>query len=247
MRRIHVSAVIAGVVAILALVVVGPLGVSSQQGREDASRAMSHFYGRGIAYDPEYGDREPVRYAGVRASILLRTPDCDFREVTDRAVFYSGDRFRIRIMPNFDAYLYLFLREADGSGRLLFPSRQFGDGRNRVDEYTTVSIPDAGWFRFDDDPGLETIYLFASGEPIDALEDIFDSESAGESQGARVLRRIEELFAGRRHSRGLMYEDFSEEYDSEEAEGTSAMYFVQRYRGDVPFVARRIVLTHRPR
>src|SRR5262245_37598980 len=76
-------------------------------------------------------------WTGVRTSIVLEREGtdgvCRIREVGDNAVFQDGDKFRLRVQSNADAYLYLLLDdEATGEARLLFPYEDKGKKVNRI-------------------------------------------------------------------------------------------------------------------
>lgn len=101
--------------------------------------------------------------------------------------FRSGDRFRIRLSPDFPAYVYVANRGAGQSTyQILFP-RASDNVRNPLSKGTSVALPgDTEWFRFDESPGNEYFVLIASTVPLPDIEkagaqiprDTFESQLA---------------------------------------------------------------------
>jgi len=84
-------------------------------------------------------------------------------------VVRSGQKFKIRIRPNSDCYLYVLLYDSRGAASVLFPHNDIALS-NSVRGDTTADIPEAGkWYWFDENPGDETFYVVASYTPLDNL------------------------------------------------------------------------------
>ena len=109
--------------------------------------------------------------AGIRYRILRREPNGDAREVAADTLFRSGDRIRFAFEPNIDGFLYVLQRGSTGRWCLLLPHPQINSGQNYVTRFGEVSIPPegVGWFRFDENPGSETLFVYLSREPIATL------------------------------------------------------------------------------
>jgi hypothetical protein len=97
---------------------------------------------------------------GEHESVSLAAPD---------RVFHSGDRFRMVLKPDFNAYTYLFNQNPDEARvHVLYP----------VASKTTVLQPGEetrapggeGWFRMDRKPGSEVLILVASPHPLPELK-----------------------------------------------------------------------------
>ena len=107
--------------------------------------------------------------AGIKYRILLRAPDGAAREVDAETMFQSGDRIRFAFEPNVDGFLYVIQRGSSGRWSVLLPHPMINGGRNRVAPYGEVTIPPEGWFRFDENPGSEQVFVYLSREPLATL------------------------------------------------------------------------------
>lgn len=181
-----------------------------------------------------------VGWRGVRTSILLRRErkgkDPIVREVGENFGFLSGDSFRLRIESNFDGYLYLFLRDSSGGMKLLFPYEGSKAKSNHLAAFEARSIPGRRmeWFRFDQEAGIEQVFLFVSPAPIDALERL--------QKGNRtpLLRELERVIA---KNGAPDFMRFDEE-DLEDGGDQGATYYVERSTARRQFLVRRIELLH---
>ena len=71
--------------------------------------------------------------------------------------------------PNIDGFLYVIQEGSTGRWSMLYPHPQMQGGRNDVARFREVAIPPAGWFRFDETPGVERILVYLSREKATAL------------------------------------------------------------------------------
>ena len=106
---------------------------------------------------------------GLKYTILRRAPNGDAVEVAADTMFRSGDRIRFGFEPNVDGYLYVIQRGSTGRWSVLLPHPLINGGRNDVTRFGEVTIPPEGWFRFDENPGSERVFVYLSREPIDTL------------------------------------------------------------------------------
>jgi hypothetical protein len=121
----------------------------------------------------------------TRTRILLSDPDTRAtHEVSDKRTFFDGERFRLAVNPNQPGYLYVLCRTSQGEARLLFPNT--ASGNNRVDAGTKRTLPERGWFRFDEEPGTEHVFVMVSPRPISELDAAADD--GGELDGALLDR-----------------------------------------------------------
>jgi hypothetical protein len=107
---------------------------------------------------------------GVRTRILLSDPyDADrFTPVSEQRTFYSGQRFRLELRPNQEGFLYVLCQTSQGPARVLYPHAATDEiravpGRSRT-------LPERGFYRFDQEPGTERIYVLLAPRPIDELD-----------------------------------------------------------------------------
>jgi hypothetical protein len=181
---------------------------------------------------------EPA-WRGIRTSILLRRDHKDgapdIREVAERFRFRDGDSFRLRVEANMDGYLYLFLRDSSGQMKLLFPEEAAKPG-NRTVAYQARFVPGrrGAWFRFDNEPGIEQVFLFLASEPIAELEQLRKSNSAAS------LRQLERLIARNGPPTSLSFE----EEDLEDGGDQGATFYVEKRTPRRTFLVRRFDLSH---
>lgn len=142
-----------------------------------------------VAFSPDESVPLGVRYSLLR----LRTAGV-YDEVDTDTVFHSGDRIRVRVEPNDNAYLYVVMRGSSGSWRVLFPSPEIDDGNNRVRRGHAYDTPPGGRFTFDQTPGEERLFLVLSRQPEESLENLIYNLSAkpasAPEQPARQPKRM---------------------------------------------------------
>jgi hypothetical protein len=93
--------------------------------------------------------------------------------------------------------VYLVWIDTEGRASLQFPSRAAGAG-NRVRGDALYSAPEGNkWYYLDERPGIETLYLLASYEPLSDLGALLrQAEAAGSQADAGGVRyEVERLFA----------------------------------------------------
>ena len=92
--------------------------------------------------------------------------------------FESGDLFTLRVRPADDAYLYLFVSDTEGGFTLVAP-RLEDDGSlpGPAAGGADAQLPATGTsLRLDENPGVERLYLLASREPLDEVEELLEDE-----------------------------------------------------------------------
>lgn len=107
--------------------------------------------------------------AGLRYRILREAADGAAVEVDPDTVFRSGDRIRFAFEPNVDGFLYVIQRGSTGRWSVLLPHPEVDGGRNAVSRFAEVMVPSEGWFRFDENPGSEEVFVYLSRERIRTL------------------------------------------------------------------------------
>lgn len=116
-----------------------------------------------------YKARVPL---GVRYAILKRADAQRTVEVDPEGVFRAGDRIRVSIEVNDGAYLYIVNRGSSGAWKVLFPSAEVQGGHNRVEPGRGYEIPPGYVFTFDEQPGVERLFLVLSRQPETDLESL---------------------------------------------------------------------------
>jgi hypothetical protein len=126
----------------------------------------------------------PASYGGTRPLglryALLRSVDGEYTEVDPETVFRSGDRIRVSVESNDEAYLYIVAKGTSGNWNLLFPNAEISKGSNLVSAGKTHTIPPPpGRFTFDEQAGEEQLFLVLSRRPEESLEKLIYSLSSG--------------------------------------------------------------------
>ena len=136
----------------------------------------------------------------LRYEFISPTPLGNLR-IADGGTVRSGGKFKIRIQPNSDCYLYVLLYDSLGKTEILFPNaetRMSNAARGGV----TYSIPESdNWYWFDNNPGRETFYLVASYTPLTDLDVILErlrkADGVATDSPARSARKeIQEIATG---------------------------------------------------
>lgn len=83
------------------------------------------------------------------------------QRVTESRIFRDGERIRIHVDGNRDGYISVLQVGASGEPRLLFPKTGVVGKLVEVGETTTLP-GSSSWFRFDQQKGVERIFLVFS-------------------------------------------------------------------------------------
>ncbi len=114
--------------------------------------------------------------------------------VSPRKAFKSGDRFKLKLQSNFDGYVYVLNVTPVGENRLLFPRPS--SRRNSVRAGESYDIPSQNDFEFKDEPGIETLRVLMSRDPVLVLDVALDRAPKKASYVAldsTTVRAVEEL------------------------------------------------------
>jgi hypothetical protein len=109
----------------------------------------------------------------LRYSVLKQEGGA-FREVDPENTFRSGDRIRLTVRANDDAFLYVVMRGSSGTWSLLFPSKEYAGGDNHLKKGKDYTIPAGGrgQFVFDERAGEERLFLVLSRQPEADLDQL---------------------------------------------------------------------------
>ena len=99
--------------------------------------------------------------------------------VQEGGTLKSGDTFKVYFSTNEDCYTYIFIYDSQGRIQGLFPDPKTGLA-NRIRGTREYSVPPGGlWFELDENPGIETIYVLASYEPLKEIGKLFSQMARG--------------------------------------------------------------------
>lgn len=115
---------------------------------------------------------------GLRYSLLLSRNNEGYREVDSATTFRSGDRLKITVEANDEAYLYVIARGSSGLWKVLFPVTEVASGDNLIQPFRRYEVPNGGRFYFDDQAGEEKLFVVLSRKPEANFEDLIYSVNA---------------------------------------------------------------------
>jgi len=115
---------------------------------------------------------------GLRYSLLLSRNNEGYREVDSATTFRSGDRLKITVEANDEAYLYVIARGSSGLWKVLFPVTEVANGDNLMQPFRRYEVPNGGRLYFDDQAGEEKLFVVLSRKPEANFEDLIYSVNA---------------------------------------------------------------------
>jgi hypothetical protein len=80
--------------------------------------------------------------------------------------FYAGDRVRLHIRVNRDAYLTILNQGTTGDLQLIYPKTQ-DDAERKITKTMDFTVPTTpgNWLKFDKNPGVERMIIILSAQP----------------------------------------------------------------------------------
>jgi hypothetical protein len=117
----------------------------------------------------------------------------------------GGDRLRVALSTSADGFAYVIGKDTRGRVWVLFPGEALR-GASRVRAGRTYHAPVASeWLTVDPEVGLDTLYVFASYDPLQNLEELIEEPETQTTLGARralVEQTIAGLLDGRHYPAG---------------------------------------------
>lgn len=80
-------------------------------------------------------------------------------------IFIKKDGVRLTLSVVEKGFVTIIYKGSDGDSQVLFPNKNYFNGKNEVEPNQNVVIPNKGWFFFDEKKGTETIYVVYSKQP----------------------------------------------------------------------------------
>jgi hypothetical protein len=154
-----------------------PKASASEPANASSGNERSPFVNASFAGVKSYG---PL---GLRYSILKRSGGSQ-EEVDTDSVFHAGDRIRVSVEANGNGYLYIVNRGSSGTWKVLFPSPEVATGSNRVEGGRRYEIPEGYTFTFDEQPGVEKLFIVLARQPVPDLDNLIYSLSQGHAAPA---------------------------------------------------------------
>ena len=207
---------------------------------------------------------------GLRYSLLLSRDNNPYSEVDAASTFRSGDRLKITVEANDEAYLYVIARGSSGLWKVLFPVSEVASGDNLIQPFRRYEVPNGGRFYFDEQAGEEKLFLVLSRKPEKNFEDLIYSvtepaaapsvkPAAGAPpaparpnktfQMAGLARPIDDAVVGRVRgdliARDLVFEKVDDSKPSPTQQKETAVYVVNKNAGPNGTVLVDLKLEHK--
>jgi hypothetical protein len=115
---------------------------------------------------------------GLRYTILKRSGD-SMVEVSSDTIFHAGDRIQFSVQTNGPGYLYIISQGSSGTWKPMFPSTEVEDGNNHVDGWHAYTMPPKSRILFDEQTGIEKVFIVLSRQPEPDLEKMIYSLQGG--------------------------------------------------------------------
>lgn len=110
---------------------------------------------------------------GLGYSLYMRDTNGDAVRIDPDRTFRTGDRVRLLLEANADAYLYIFTSTDNGDPEMIYPDVRLDDAGNYVEAHVPTEVPSSTeaderfrWFTFDATPGTEHLYIVVTREPL---------------------------------------------------------------------------------
>jgi len=130
------------------------------------------------------------RRVGLKYRILLKTPDCDIRDVASSHKFRSGDGIRLWFESNVDGFLYVLDKQSSGVETLLFPHPEINNGTNNIERGISYPVPVTAWFIFKGVPGEERLTAIVSKTPLKTVPQLAKPQDQGPISIISVLEEL---------------------------------------------------------
>jgi hypothetical protein len=136
------------------------------------------------------GKAAAERRVGLKYRILLKTPDCDIRDVDSSHQFRNGDGIRLWFESNVDGFLYVLDKQSSGVETLLFPHPEINNGTNNVERGISYPVPVTAWFVFKGVPGEERLTAIVSKTPLKTVPQLARPQEQGPISIVSVLEEL---------------------------------------------------------
>lgn len=112
-----------------------------------------------------------LRPVGLGYTVFMKDSAGGLLPVDSAHEYKSGDEIVIALEPNTEGYIYIFDAENDSNPGMLFPNVLLDSGANAAHAHVRETYPaDAKYaFEFDNNTGIENIYVVVSRHPLEGV------------------------------------------------------------------------------
>jgi hypothetical protein len=201
---------------------------------------------------------------GIRYALLLRDSIGHYAEVSPSTTFHNGDHLRLSVMANQPGFLYVIQQGSSGTWSPIFPNPAATSGNsNEIEQGHVYQVPSGkSFFRFDQHPGKEKLFLVLSRQRISDLDSTIKSlkepaqptsttpdETAPQAPLLEAANHIPDAFVQSLASRDLSLADEQEVDEPQKGDqpGEKAVYVVSKVsysKNESPRVVASVILHH---
>ena len=153
-----------------AIEVAGRLTERAEGPRADGTRTTIRELFQGMGFSSRWKAPAQVHALALRYSVIQRMNDNEWVAVPAIKDFYTGDAIRFDFEVNRDAHLYVIARGTTGNWTFLHPQP---NESSLIRAGQGLRIPSSGRFRFDSQPGIETLYVIVMRQPDARLAELY--------------------------------------------------------------------------
>jgi len=121
---------------------------------------------------------------GVTYTLQKRVGD-NMVDVSPDSVFHKDDRIDFVVRTNYPGYLYIANKGPTGAWTPLFPSSDIENGDNRVQAFHKYILPPGYRIKFDEQTGVEEVFILFSREPVPDFEKLLYTGQGGSRPAAQ--------------------------------------------------------------
>ncbi len=181
----------------------------------------------------------------LRYAILQPDQKGELQEVDPNKTFRSKERFRFKFQSKETAYLYVMIRQSQGSWKVLIPFKDMDESDKTLVHGQVATIPSDRNLTFDNYPGAEELFVVLSKEPFQDLEHLMDSVGRpNQSSFPLVADADVEKLLNPLVSRGIDVESISGRVEDAGAKPENAVYVANVKSPTAPRLVVSIVLKH---
>jgi hypothetical protein len=126
----------------------------------------------------------------VEVAVFQEDPESRPQKLTEGAVLRSGDGYRLYFESHQTCYVYVFQIDAAGKLFSLYPDPTYGTHGHLVQARTGHWVPGPDrWFTLDTTRGEEVIYILATKERREDIEDLMRRYTSTHRGGTQSSRR----------------------------------------------------------
>jgi hypothetical protein len=194
---------------------------------------------------PEKSPDSDLMRLALRYAILQPDQKGELQEVDPNKSFHSKEHFRFKFQSKDTGYLYVMIRQSQGSWKMLIPFKDMDESDKLLIHGQVATIPSDRDLTFDNYPGVEELFVVLSKEPFQDLEHLMDSvRRPNQTSFPLVASADVEKLLNPLVSRGIDVETVNGGAAGPDAKPENAVYVANVKSPAAPRLVVSIVLKH---